>query len=617
MASPHTQLSSKFDFRNASVSESVAAWAAERPDAVALTAGCQVMTYQELDSRSNRLAQHLRRLGVGAGVPVGLCLPRTPEMVAGALAILKAGGACVPMDPTYPPDRLGFMLDDAGAPVLITNSTGRPPLANRHIVDVGAPLIGCLPDSPPSVEIRPSDLAYVIYTSGSTGSPKGVEITHGGLANLVSWHQQAFSVTPADRASHVAGLGFDAAVWELWPYLAAGASVHLADEVTRTGAEPLRDWLLTKKITISFVPTPLAERLIALEWPRQTSLRMLLTGGDTLHHYPPAHLPFVLVNNYGPTECTVVATSGVVTLDRYAGTAPHIGRPVSNTRIYLLDEQLREVPAGTPGEIHVAGAGLARGYRNRPDLTREKFIPNPFSSETGNRLYKTGDLARMLPDGRLAFIGRIDDQIKIRGYRIEPNEIAGALNRHPNVVDSLIVARDDASGDKQLIAYVVLQPGSTPAFSDLRGFLHESLPEYMLPAAFVRLEAFPLTAHGKIDRGALPRPTPDNTVVNESLGSPRSPIEEQMAGILARLLQVARVGVDDNFFLLGGHSLLAAQLIVRIRDSFGVPVSLRWLFEHPTVAEISAEIERLMPAKPETTDAKCGGTRACSNDVNA
>jgi acyl carrier protein len=335
-----------------------------------------------------------------------------------------------------------------------------------------------------------------------------------------------------------------------------------------------------------------------------------------LHHHPRNNLPFVLVNNYGPTECTVVATSGVVPPDGNAGALPPIGRAISNTEIYLLDERLRQVPEGMPGEIHVGGAGLAQGYRSRPDLTREKFIPNPFSSEPGSRLYKTGDLARILPDGQLVFLGRIDDQIKIRGYRIEPNEIVSALNRHPDVAESLIVPREDSSGDKQLVAYVVLHPGSTPTSTGLRGFLREWLPEHMLPAAFVRLEMFPLTAHGKIDRAALPAPTADNMVVDDSTFSPPSPIEERLTGILTRLLGVARISIHDNFFEMGGHSLLAAQVIVRVRESFGVQLSLRRLFEHPTVKEISAEIECLILAKPETTEANAEACPlVCRNDV--
>src|SRR5882724_5881494 len=430
---------------SSSVPELVAARASESPGGLALTAEASALTYRDLDCRASRLANYLRSLGVCRDVLVGLCLPRSLDMVVGALGILKAGGAYVPMDPAYPPDRLAFMLEDAQAPVLISSPdlAQRLPAAKRQLVYLDAPQIARETADSPSVEIATGDLAYVIYTSGSTGQPKGVEVTHGGLANLVSWHRQAFSVTAADRASHVAGLGFDASVWELWPYLAAGASVHLVDESTRNSAELLRDWLLAQRITIAFVPTPLAERLLTLsqKWPRTTDLRILLTGGDTLHHYPPAELPFLLVNNYGPTECTVVATSGPVPPNGFRQMLPPIGTGIANTQIYLLDERLQPMPAGEAGEIHIGGAGVARGYHNRPDLTAEKFITNPFSAKSGNRLYRTGDLARLLPDGQLAFLGRVDDQIKIRGYRIEPNEIASVLNREPAIADSLVQAR--------------------------------------------------------------------------------------------------------------------------------------------------------------------------------
>jgi acyl-coenzyme A synthetase/AMP-(fatty) acid ligase/acyl carrier protein len=421
-----------------------------------------------------------------------------------------------------------------------------------------------------------------------------IEITHGSLANLVCWHNHAFSVTASDRASQVAGLGFDAAVWELWPYLAAGASVQLANEDTRNSPELLRDWLLAQRITIGFVPTPLAERLLTLraKWPRKTDLRVVLTGGDTLHHYPSADLPFLLVNNYGPTECTVVATSGPVLPNSSPDMPPPIGNSIANTQIYILDEHLRPVPAGAPGEIHIGGAGLARGYHNRPDLTAERFILNPFEN-SGSRLYKTGDLARLLPDGQIAFLGRLDDQIKIRGYRIEPDEIVTVLNRHPNVRASHVAAREDAVGDKKLIAYVVLDPESDLTYTGVRDFLRTFLPEYMLPAAFVRMDALPLTQHGKIDRAALPSPDLANTLQDEISASPRTETEARVAGILGELLDLEEIGLDDNFFLLGGHSLLGAQLIARLRDAFGVEIALRRLFEAPTVAALSAELEHL------------------------
>jgi len=499
------------------------------------------------------------------------------------------------MDPDWPPARLGFVLEDAQSRVLITNASlaTQIPRGTRVIVDPRALEITAQSEGPPLVKGERDDLAYVIYTSGSTGQPKGVEIPHGGLVNLVSWHQQAFSVTSADRASHLAGLSFDAAVWELWPYLAVGASVHLVDEFARNSAELLRDWLVAHRITISFVPTPLAEELFRVNWPPNTVLRIMLTGGDTLHHYPPASLPFVLVNNYGPTECTVVATSGAIPPDRQDGTLPPIGRPIINTHIHVLDEQLLPVPPGTVGEIYIAGAGLARGYRNRPDLTAGKFISDSFSGKPGSRLYKTGDLARMLPDGQFAFLGRVDEQIKIRGFRIEPNEIVCALNQHPVVCESLVLAREGASGDKRLVAYLVLDADSDVSPKSLRDYLRRRLPEYMLPSAFVRLEAFPLTPNGKIDRAALPAPDAANTPHETLSGDPVTPTQQCIIEILKALLGGEKIGPNDDFFLLGGHSLLGAQLIARLRETFGVELPLRTVFDAPTVVALAEEIERL------------------------
>jgi len=575
----------------------VAAQAARHPDALALTADDTCLTYRELNDRANRLANHLRSLGVGADVLVGLCLPRSSDMVVGALGILKAGGAYVPMDPAYPLDRLAFMLDDARAPVLISTPLlgQRLPAAKHTLVYVNAPQITAQPATAPPSTCAPSNLAYVIYTSGSTGVPKGVEITHGSLANLVHWHNDAFSVTVADRASHVAGLGFDAAVWELWPYLVAGASVHLADEDIRNSAELLWDWLLAQRISISFVPTPLAEQLLtlSLRCPRGSDLRIVLTGGDVLHHYPPPGLPFLLVNNYGPTECTVVATSGPVLPRRSPNGLPPIGRAIANTHIYILDDRLQPVPPDMPGEIYIGGAGLARGYHNRPGLTAEKFIPDPCANTAGSRLYKTGDLARLLPDGQIAFLGRVDDQIKIRGYRIEPNEIVSVLSRYPGIRASLVVAREDRPGDKRLVAYVVLDADAEVSHTGLRDFLRGFLPEYMLPTAFVRVDAFPLTPHGKIDRAALHAPDPTSRLQDDAPAVLHTPTEQRVARILGELLNLEEIGLDDNFFLLGGHSLLGAQLIARLRDAFGVEITLRSLFEAPTVAALSAEVERL------------------------
>ncbi len=568
--------------------ETIAARTAEAPDAHAVCADSNSLTYREMDREANRLARKLRSRGAGKETLVGVCLPRSLEMVVSMLAIWKTGAAYVPLDPGNPPDRLATIVEDAQIAILVCTPEIERRLAKTacQFVDPTLTRSSEPPVEAPAAETEPGDLAYVIYTSGSTGVPKGVEITHAGLWNLVAWHNRAFSVTAADRASHLAGLAFDASGWELWPYLAAGASVHLVDDVTRNSAELLRDWLLAKRISVSFVPTPLAERLLFLEWPADTALRLLLTGGDTLHHYPPEGLPFELVNNYGPTECTVVATSGIVPPAKGPTALPAIGRAIDHTQIYILDENLKPVAAGTPGEICIAGANLARGYRNLPNLTLEKFVSNP--SVLGGRMYRTGDLGLLLPDGQIEYRGRLDDQIKIRGYRIEPSEIISRLNRHPQVRESLVMAREDAGGKKRLVAYVVFKAGSHCDEIELIGFLRESLPDYMIPTAFIRLEALPLTPNGKIDRAALPAPDFEG---ERTVQSPRTPVEQSISGILADLLKLPNVGRDDNFFLLGGHSLLGAQLIARIKKTFGVEISLRALFEAPTIAALSAEIE--------------------------
>jgi amino acid adenylation domain-containing protein len=591
------------------VPQLVNARAASTPDAPALTTGSEGVTYGELDERANQLAHYLIALGVRPESPdnlVALCLDRSVTAVVCALGILKAGGAYLPLDPSYPSERLAFMLSDAQPRVLITRQelADRLPAGPWQVIaiDRDDAEIRCQSTYAPVSDVATDHLAYVIYTSGSTGQPKGVEITHASLMNLVSWHQSAFEVSPGDRASLLAGVGFDAAVWETWPYLAAGASLHLPDECTRLSPELLRDWLVAEEITISFLPTALAERVMTLEWPLNTALRLLLTGAETLRRFPSRNLPFRLVNNYGPTECTVVATSGFVSPSTGTNTLPTIGRPIASTEVYILDENLRQVTVNTPGELYIGGAGVARGYLNRPELTSEKFIQNPFSFFSNNpvaRLYKTGDLACCLESGEIAYLGRIDDQIKILGHRIEPNEIVTVLDRHRGVQASLVVARDDAGSEKHLVAYVVPTPASQLAAADLRGFLRNELPEHMVPAVFIHLETLPLTKNGKIDHAALPAPNAENTLRDEEFIAPRTPIEERLAVMISSLLGLEQVSVTDNFFMLGGHSLLGTQLISHIRGAFGVEMALRTLFDAPTIEQLSLEIERLLMARVE------------------
>jgi amino acid adenylation domain-containing protein len=579
------------------VPQMIAAQASLNPERIALVMASEKLTYAELELRATQLANYLRSLGAGPEVLVGLCVERSPQFVIAALAIMQCGAAYLPMDPAHPTERLRFIVKDAAVRLLVTqgNFAARFVDLDARIVDLEAEKsgIGQQPIQSPEVKQGIDSLAYVIYTSGSTGRPKGVEITHRNLSNLVSWHVRAFGLDSSARATFQAGVGFDAAVWEIWPSLTLGSAVYLPDESTRLSAESLRGWLVDHQITISFVPTAMAEQLIALPWPPGSALRFLLTGADTLHRYPPAELPFSLVNNYGPTECTVVATSAVIATVRPRDGLPPIGFPIDNVRIHILDEQLREVPKGVPGEIYIGGAGVARGYRNRPDLTDERFIADPFSAE-GGRLYRTGDLGHTLANGEIAFLGRIDDQIKIRGYRIELNEINAVLNEHPSVQASVVIAREDVPGDKRLAAYIVPAAGAQRDEQSLRDLIRRRLPDYMEPAAFVWMESLPLTPNGKVDRAALPRPSVESCLRDGEFIAPRTPVEEALAGIMMEVLKVPRVSMDDDFFHLGAHSLLGAQVVARARSVFGTELKLLDVFDAPTVAELSTKIEQAL-----------------------
>jgi amino acid adenylation domain-containing protein len=585
------------------VPQLVAARAQESPQALALTCEQESLTYSELNELANRLGRYLQELGVAPGVFAGIYLDRSWQFVVSALAVMKAGGAYVPLDPAYPPERLSYMLQNAQVPVLITRTglAASTPTGSWRSVDLDAEQsrISGFSDQTPLCIHAASDPAYLIYTSGSTGRPKGVSINHGNLLNLISWHTQAFAVSAGDRASQVAGLGFDACVWETWPHLAAGASVHIADDTTRKSAAKLQEWLVAAQITIAFVPTALAETLITMEWPKSTALRRLLTGGDVLRNYPRADLPFAVHNNYGPAECTVVATSGVVPAEANSISLPSIGAAISNAQIYILDENRQASPTGSTGEIYVGGAGVGDGYLNQAELTAEKFIPNPFGDARAPRLYRTGDLGRWRDDGQIDFLGRVDNQVKIRGQRLEPDEIAACLNRHPAVDSSVVVARG-AGEEKRLVAYVAMSNGHEPSRRELHQFLTQKLPAYMVPATFVRLQQLPLTTNGKIEHPMLPAPTEANTIGDADSVAAQTAIERQLEQIVASLLRLKKVGREDNFFLLGGHSLLGTQVISKARASFGVELSLRTIFEFPTIAGLAGEIERLRKTSSPT-----------------
>jgi len=603
------------DRRRVCVADLVMKAAKSFPQTVALAAGADTMTFAELADQSTRLASYLIELGAGPDVPVALCLERSFDFIVSALAVLASGAAYLPLDPTWPAARLSTILNDAQAPLAISRGSILSKLAatNRTCVidlDTAADAIERCDSLTQPVAVKRDNLAYVIYTSGSTGEPKGVEVTHGNLLNLVFWHQSAFGITPCDRASHIAGVGFDAAVWEIWPHLIAGATLVLVDENTRTSADLLHDWLVRERITVAFVPTIFAESMLARSWPAETALRYLLTGGEALHRYPSPTLPFTVVNNYGPTECTVVGTSAVIPAIGQPELPPSIGKPIAHTQIRILDDQGRPVAPGQTGEIYIAGAGVARGYRNNPENTIARFVPDLSNPAPGSRMYRTGDLGCFLPDGQIAFRGRIDSQEQIHGHRVEPDEIVCVLNRHPQVAASAVVARSHASGKtgcsasggaKSLVAYVVPREasGETKALSasGLRDFLAASLPHYMIPSAFVRISALPFNSNGKLNRAALPEPAAANRIEDAGYRAPGTPTEESLVQILAALLEVERVGADDNFFLLGFHSLLATQVAVRVYERFGIQLGLRHLFEAKTVARLAAQLDRLLMEK--------------------
>ena len=561
------------------------------PGAPAVVSGDQVLGYRELDRRAGQVARRLRAEGIGRGDGVAVCLERSPDLVIALLGILKAGAHYVALDPAHPAARLAFMVSDSGASLVVTSGGLADTLAQAAAKQLHLPL----PEeqerrTEPAERPRPDDLAYVIYTSGSTGTPKGVAVGHRGLANLVSWHCRTYGVGPGDRGTLVASPGFDASVWELWPYLCAGAAVEIPEEEVRSEPARLGAWLAERGVTHSFLPTPLAEALLGEDVAWARSPRFLLTGGDRLRAVEAGSLPFVLVNHYGPTEGTVVTTAAAVPPG--ASGDPPIGRPIENVRTYVLDRRMDPVPVGVPGELFVGGAGLARGYVGRPDLTAECFVPSPFGD--GERLYRTGDLVRWREDGQLEFLGRRDHQVKVRGFRIELGEIEAALRQDPDVADAVVVVREDRRGERRLTAYVVpRRPAEGEARSvpsTARARLQASLPEHMVPSAFVLLETLPLAPSGKVDRRALPEPEEDQA--RDASAPPRTPIEEALVEIWRGVLDRDTVGVHDSFFDLGGHSLLATRVVSLVRRSLGTDVSLRAFFEAPTVRGLGRAIER-------------------------
>lgn len=578
------------------------------PDAIAVIFEDEQLTYQELNRRANQLAHHLQTLGVGPEMLVGICMERSLEMMVGLLGILKAGGAYLPLDPTYPEERLAFMMEDAQVSVLLTQkrvSEGlailnpQSPAQNLNVIclDMDCKDIERAVRENPTSGVIADNLAYVIYTSGSTGRPKGTMISHLGLVNYLIWCKKAYAVAEGSGAPVHSSIGFDLTITALFSPLIAGRSVTLLLE--DRGGKALSD-VLRKGSDFSLVKiTPAHLEVLGQQLlPEKAAgrARAFIIGGEALQGelltFWRTHSPGTrFVNEYGPTEtvvgCCVYEVPAGVSI---SGSVP-IGCPIANTQLYLLNHHLQPVPIGVPGELYISGDGVARGYLNRPDLTAENFIPNPFSDEPGARLYKTGDMARYLPDGNIEFLGRVDHQVKIRGFRVELGEIEAVLAGHPKVRETAVMAREDLPGDKRLVAYFIVAQEPAPIHDELYGFLKEKLPDYMVPSAFVELKVMPLTPNGKVDRRALPAPDTSRRDSKENFVAPRTPTEEVLANIWAETLGLKRVGVYDNFFELGGHSLLVTRVISQLHKTFQVNLPLRTLFEAPTLAALAERIE--------------------------
>ena len=581
-------------------------------NAIALIFEDKQLTYRELNNRSNQLAHYLQKLGIGAEVLVGICLEPSVELIVGLLGILKAGAAYLPLDPNYPCDRLNFMLEEAQVPILLTHSA----LSTQHELRPlestvsNTPVIVCLDNNwdiaqeskeNPSSSVTSDNLAYVIYTSGSTGKPKGVAVPHKAVNRLV-FNTNYIKLDPTDRIAQASNTSFDAATFEIWGALLHGAQLIGISRDIILSPHEFALQLRQKNISVLFLTTALFQQIARVVPQAFDSLKYLLFGGEAvdprwvqkiLKKAPPKQLLHV----YGPTESTTFSSFYWVQDIPEAATSIPIGRPITNTQIYLLDEQLQPVPIGITGELYIGGDGLAQGYLNHPELTAEKFIPSPFSNEPGTRLYKTGDLARYQPDGNIEFLGRLDDQVKIRGFRIELGEIEAVLSQHPAVREAVVIVQEDVPGDKHLVAYIVPNPSQISSVkaqgcaSLLRQFLKEKLPSYMVPSAYVLLESLPLTPNGKVDRRALPAAAPERDDIKEDYVAPRTSVEKELVGIWAKVLGREQVGVHDNFFELGGHSLLATQLSSRIRDAFQVDLPVKTLFEASTVASLARYIE--------------------------
>ncbi|HWF18044.1 MAG TPA: amino acid adenylation domain-containing protein, partial [Verrucomicrobiae bacterium] len=571
------------------------------PDAPALLAGGERLTYAEINRRANQLAHHLEALGVGPDVPVGISLERSPELVIGLLAILKAGGAYVPLDPAYPRERLSKMLENSRAPILLTQHqfVSTLPAENLQVILLDEPLPAGLKESNPVPRASANNLAYVIYTSGSTGQPKGVAMEHRPLVNLLWWQLKNSAMGKGDRTLQFASVSFDVSFQEIFSTWCSGGELVLISEEVRHDPQQLARLLAEEKVKRLFLPFIALNHLsesIGAEESRSFSLREVITAGEQLRitnkitAFFEALPECTLHNHYGPSESHVVTAYTMSGPSAKWAALPPIGQPIANTQIHLLDANLKPVLRDEPGELYIGGDCLARGYLHRPDLTAERFVNDPFSAEPGARMYKTGDLARRLPDGNVEFLGRVDHQVKIRGFRVELSEIEAVLGKHPGVRECAVAAREDVPSQRRLVAYIVRQPAHVLTIDELRAAVLDKLPDYMAPSAFVFLEALPLTPSGKVNRLALPAPDQNRPQLGGEFVAAANETEARLAGIWSEVLNVKEVGTQDNFFDLGGNSLSAAQVISRVREAFKVELPVSCLFEAPTIASLAEGI---------------------------
>jgi amino acid adenylation domain-containing protein len=578
----------------------------QTPDAVAICFQDQSLTYDQINRSANQLADFLHGLGVGPGVPVGICLQRSIQMMICVLGSLKAGAAYVPIDPTYPRQRIAYLVDDSQVQVILTQQSLSEVLeqqpAQRVCIDDCWPQIRLCEQGNPPEDRRRDDLVYLTYTSGSTGKPKGIAMTVGPLSNLLGWMLEMTDIPAGVRTVQFASLSFDVSFQDMFSAWLLGGSLMLLSEAERQEIGRLWETLNERGIERLYIPAVALQQL-AEGYSRQpeieTPLRRVIAGSEQLQitqaigrmFREAKHLR--LSNEYGPSETHVVTALEMEPEVEKWVARPCIGRPIWNTQIYIVDERMEPVAIGVSGELYIGGEGVSRGYWRRPELTAERFVPDPYSERGGGRLYRTGDVARYKEDGKIEFLGRKDHQVKLRGYRVELGEVEAELSQHPRVKEVVVTVYERGGMGKSLVAYVVAEKGEELRVSELRSYLSERVPEYMVPSSYVSLEQLPLTSNGKVDRGKLPEPEQVRPELEQAYEEPQTPTQRVMAGIWEEVLGIEGVGIKDNFFELGGHSLLATQVISRVKDAFQVEIALRSLFESPTVAGLSEKMVQL------------------------